>query len=231
MIVCHEHRFIFVKTRKTAGTSIEIALAGLCGPRDVITRISPQDEKTRQELGFRGPQNDRISMSRYTGQDWVRLLRRGRPARFYNHATALEIQDHVEPTVWNSYFKFCFERNPWDKVVSAYYWDCKGGYADTLANYVRNGRANKWSAFDQYSIRGDIAVDEVFRYEDLGGELARLYKRLGAGTPPQLPRAKGNTRSDRRHYSELLGDEERERIARLFAREIAHFGYSFGAPA
>lgn len=231
MIVCHEHRFIFVKTRKTAGTSIEIALAGLCGPRDVITRISPQDESTRRQLGFRGPQNDRMAVSRYTGQDWVRLLRRGRLARFYNHATALEIRDHLEPAVWSSYFKFCFERNPWDKVVSAYFWDCKSGYTDTLENYVRTGRANKWSAFDQYSIRGDIAVDEVFRYENLDEELARIYRQLGAGTPPQLPRAKGTARSDRRHYSELLGEDERERIALLFAREIAHFRYRFDARA
>jgi hypothetical protein len=31
MIISPAHRFIFIKTRKTAGTSMEIALAKFCG--------------------------------------------------------------------------------------------------------------------------------------------------------------------------------------------------------
>jgi len=95
MIICHERRFIFVKSHKTAGTSVEIALAGLCGAGDVITKISPQDEQTRRELGFRGPQNDLIPMRRYAGPDWTRLLRHGQRARFRNHSTAQQISEHA----------------------------------------------------------------------------------------------------------------------------------------
>ena len=57
MIVSHEHRFIFVKTHKTGGTSVEIALAEHCGPDDIITPIVEEDEAYRTELGFRGPQH------------------------------------------------------------------------------------------------------------------------------------------------------------------------------
>ena len=32
MILSHEHKFIFLRTKKTAGTSIELALSELCGP-------------------------------------------------------------------------------------------------------------------------------------------------------------------------------------------------------
>ena len=45
MIASHAHRFVFVKTRKTAGTSLEIALSRHCGPDDIVTRISPADEE------------------------------------------------------------------------------------------------------------------------------------------------------------------------------------------
>ena len=47
MIISHEHKFIFLKTKKTAGTSIELALSQLCGPDDVIPPITDSDEALR----------------------------------------------------------------------------------------------------------------------------------------------------------------------------------------
>ena len=38
MIISHKHKFIFIKTVKTAGTSIDIALSKICEPQDIITQ-------------------------------------------------------------------------------------------------------------------------------------------------------------------------------------------------
>ena len=35
MIISHKHKFIFFKTRKTAGTSLQIALSEFCEDGDV----------------------------------------------------------------------------------------------------------------------------------------------------------------------------------------------------
>jgi hypothetical protein len=43
----------------------------------------------------------------------------------------------------------------------------------------------------------------------------------------RLPRAKGTSREDKRHYRDVMGQEERSIIEQIYAREIAHFGYSF----
>jgi hypothetical protein len=39
MIISHKHKFIFLKTRKTASTSTEFALNEICGPEDVVTPV------------------------------------------------------------------------------------------------------------------------------------------------------------------------------------------------
>ena len=39
-IVNHKYKFIFVKTRKVAGTSLEIALSKFCNKNDILSRKS-----------------------------------------------------------------------------------------------------------------------------------------------------------------------------------------------
>lgn len=43
MIFSQNHKFIFIKTVKTAGKIIELNLARLCGFRDVVTPIYPEE--------------------------------------------------------------------------------------------------------------------------------------------------------------------------------------------
>ena len=111
MIVCHEHKFIFVKTRKTAGTSIETALSSLCGPSDVITSLSSEDEAARTQLGLRGMQNIHVPMMRYSISDIATLATLKRK-RFHNHSPSSELRKYLGKKMYSKYFVFCVERNP-----------------------------------------------------------------------------------------------------------------------
>lgn len=57
MIISHTHKLIFFKTKKTAGTSFEIALSKFLGNDDVVTPIASKDEEIRKGFGIEGPRN------------------------------------------------------------------------------------------------------------------------------------------------------------------------------
>jgi hypothetical protein len=234
LIISHEHRFIFLKTAKTAGTSIEIALSRYCGPADVITEISTEDEALRAELGFRGAQNFHYPLTHYRAEDWWRLAR-GRRRLLQQHERADRVRGFTGDDVFRDYSTLAFERNPWDRVISWYYWlrfRRAGSHKDpgpSLVDFLDSPLLPelKRKGWGIYTIDGEVAVDRVARYEDLEAELERFGETVGLPGPLAVPRTKDSQRSDRRHYREVLRDEDAEKIAKLFADEIALFGYEY----
>lgn len=226
MIINHKYKFIFFKTRKTAGTSIEIALSKFCGVNDTITPITREDELIRQELGFPGPQNYRVPLRYYKMRDWGRLIGKGRCKHYRSHVTAGVVRDCLPDDMWNSYFKFCFERDPFDKAISRYYWSTRAprpAIADYLSA-VPSGLLSNWSI---YTINDQIVVDFVGHYEHLAEHIEYVRNILKIPTMINLPKAKTKYRENLLHYSRFLSQEARKRIEIVCAKEIKTFGYSW----
>ena len=181
MIVSHAHKFIFLKTKKTAGTSIELALSELCGPEDVISPLTAIDEAKR--AGKRGAQN----WKRHGWWDSPRPLFKRRWFKFtaadygfYNHMPAAEARALIDDKVWRSYFKFAFERNPWDRQVSFYHHRYRGEKEPPpFSRFMHQDRAARLNNYDIYAIDGTVAVDFVGRYERLEEDLELALDRVG----------------------------------------------------
>ena len=230
MIISHKYKFIFLKTNKTAGTSIEIALSGVCGDDDIISPISPEDEKTRSELGYPGPQHHLATAREYGMKDITKLLLKGRKKnRFYNHMPASAVKASIAEETWSNYYKFCFERNPWDRVISLYYWRCKTEPRPSIAQFIDSGALKrlKRKGLELYSIDGKVAVDRIYRFENISEELESICERLGITEELQLPHAKSRFRKDKRSYRDILDTEQQNRIADMFSDEIELMGYEF----
>lgn len=230
MILCHEHRFIFFKTNKTAGNSIEIALSKYCGPDDIITPFSPEAEEMRANRGYRGAQNYLAPLTDYGPRDVVRLLRRGeRKKRFFNHIRAREARPFIDADVWNDYYKFCVVRNPWERCISMYYWVHRAEPRPTLDEFLASEKA--WAlmgrGYQLYTIDGEVAMDRLCRYENLADELEAARLDIGLPEPLDLGSANMKHRRDRRSYRDILTDAQRDRIAEMFREEIELLGYEF----
>ncbi len=228
MIVNHRYRFIFLKTKKTAGTSIEIALSRYCDGNDILSKIGHRDEPKRAALGYQGPANN-LEPDDGSLRSRFRRWRHGPQQRYWNHMPAREVREKIGADTWNSYFKFCFERNPWDRAISAYHWEnrSKSNLPDFHEYLGELERRDLLSNYDTYAIDGKIAVDRVYMYEDLEASLADVARRLGLPGPLELPEAKRGVRRDKRPYREVYTERERDFVAKACAREIAEFGYRF----
>jgi hypothetical protein len=232
MIVSHKHKFIFLKTRKTAGTSVELALSTVCGPDDIITPVTEDGDGPRRG---RQPQNYLQPRSSWPLQDRLRwAFRRGKPRLknrpdlgYFGHTTAAVARERLGESIWNSYFKISVERNPWDRQVSHYYWRYRREKEGRPSFQSFIQLCQPLQNWDIYAIGDDVVVDHVIRYDNLESEFAAVLIGLGLPSPPSLPRAKSAYRTNRGSYRDLYDEASRATVAGWFEREIDHFGWTF----
>lgn len=229
MIISHKHKFIFIKNRKTAGTSMEIALASLCGPKDIITRISKEDEQVRRGLGYPGEQNIYLPLWRYKMEDLPRLMANRSLKKYENHMSVKELLKLIPRQTWDEYFTFAFERNPWDKTISHYLWANGPKKFGSIKEYLLKRHPGLIRGYDLYSYNYLPAVDKVYKMEEMDEALVDISSRLGLQQPLELPKykAKGGIRKDKRHYRDILTEEEKEMISLIYAREIKLLNYKY----
>lgn len=193
MILSHERKFIFIKTPKTAGTSVEIALSQFCGPRDIITPITPSDEDVRRRLGFRTQQNYRASLLQRVSNRALSLAGvEPTHTGFRNHASAAEIKRQIQPQVWERYFKFSIVRNPFTRTISAYFWrkqmsEARGEpFNVSFSDYLAADPTMVTSISRVTHLNGKPAADFYIRFEHFEEDLATVADRLGLPQNPYM---------------------------------------------
>lgn len=202
MIVSHRHQFIFIKNGKTGSTSIEVFLSPICAASDIFTPIYPPIEGHR-------PRNDQ---------------------GFYNRMTSAEIRERLGQEIWKRYYKFCVERNPWDKAVSYYYMarHRAGGHLSLDEYLAGDTFPVNYPRYTEPDNRVRIIVDRIIDYDGLTEGLGEVFQRVGVPFDGSLGVfAKSEYRTDRRGYQQILNPLQMQRIGEIFAVEIELHGYRF----
>lgn len=227
MIISHRHKFIFVKTRKTAGTSLQEALAAACGEEDVVTPtgIKTGSYRPRNYEGRVNPLPYLLARPRVHSLKKIREIYRNRE-RIFDHMSLAELFALPEAKAWKGYYKFCIERNPYDKMVSRYYWKYRGK-AERPSFEAFLETTKEVSDIRLYELDGRIAVDRIGRYEALQAEVADICKTLGISGVEIGSRNSGTRESSDVHG--LYTPRAKEIVSRMFARELELFGYEFPA--
>ena len=232
-IVCHSRKFIFLKTRKTAGSSIEVWLAPHLNPNTDLIRsgVEHRPELIKQFNGLSS--QIRLAAKRIATLSPI----------FRQHMPAVEVRRFVGHRQWRDYRKIAIVRNPWDRTISAWRWsDHIKGISRTLNDFVtdmereknlahaigssriRIRRIGKLDNWPYYAIGDAIIADDIIRYEYLEADTRSLFARFGI-SGGDLPRAKSGIRKPSDSLQSLT-PELVERIGVLHKREIEAFGYA-----
>tara|TARA_B100001059_G_C17787283_1_gene557909 strand:+ start:169 stop:894 length:726 start_codon:yes stop_codon:yes gene_type:complete len=237
MLVSHRKKFIVTKGKKTAGTSVESFFERYCVPEGTWEASHRREESVTESgiIGYRGPN--------------------AKSSTWRNHMSAKEIRDQIGREIWDDYYKFTVIRNPFDKLVSLFYWLEKrkqNGYSIS-----RKGRSlitrltGIGNAFDRVSGNTDIekfrswirlggtvndqgtylidqqeCLDYYIRFEDLDGGIRDVCRHLSIEFDSgDLPKFKTGLRKNDRSIREFYDSETEDLVRKMFGWELDQFGY------
>lgn len=227
MLVSHRHRFIYTKTVKTAGTSVEVYFEPYCVPEGTWQFAHSRPEQVTEAgiVGYRGSGRDKHNVT------------------WWNHMPAADIRRQIGEEIWNSYFKFTVIRDPFDKAISAFHHFAehegpKGGFLNTVRRWFSGSEPDLRTRFkqwvrngglvddrDKYLIDGKVCVDYFIRYEQLEDGIRHVCEKVGVPfRQDDIPKLKTGIRPGR-EVEGYYDKETAELVASQYRWEIEQFGY------
>ena len=176
MIISHKYKFIFIKTRKTAGTTIEYNISNYLGNNDIITP-SNQSVYLSQNYIYE------TKISNFLKKINLNKISNKFKSKFSEHTHAIDIKKKINKNFFDSYFKFCVEREPVDKCISYYFMRKNSSSSTTIKQNMTWDDFVKKKRFPvdskMYSYGNKLLVDKIIKYENLDNELSEILKDRG----------------------------------------------------
>lgn len=148
------------------------------------------------------------------------------------HQVAHKIRRNLGEEKFDKYFKFSIVRNPWDRMVSTYFYRLKRRYTSsdvTFEEFVRDFDQHERAVhfrFSQtkwlYDADGKLLMDRVLRFENLPKGFKGVCRKLKVGAA--LPHI---NKSNHKSYKSYYTPELRKLVAKRYQDDIENFGYSF----
>ena len=233
MIISNAHKFIFIKTNKTAGSSFEGLLSHYLKAGDWVTKAQREEEEYRT-AALKGA---KVQYFDGKGAPQGRIIKQ--------HARLLTAQKRFPES--KNFLSFGVLRNPFDRVISSFRWR-KQGYIKRILNEdldlerkqkILKDRFLEYIIYDQGDLnarginllfgvdrRGNSwSVDYIFKLENLKKAKSILRAQLGLKIDlEQMPRFKENTIKLPPEVN--LWDTKTIRAAtNMFSWEFSNLGY------
>lgn len=240
MILSFRHGFLFVRARKVAGTSAEIALSTICGGRDIVPPMIAIDERARQMIGgFSGnyskhPRFETAYARAVMLADEGDLARLEPPPSIYTPHMSVAAVANAAAIALEQFRIVAIVRDPYSRIISALHMSrhfdaYRRGLPMPQETIDLAGALDAARARDELGylatapIYGE-RIDYLLRYETLAADLAVLADLLKVTLPP-LPHAKRGARADTMDPGAVFRRDQLDWINTVFASDFDAYGY------
>ena len=206
VLISHKYKFIYIKNEKVAGSSVESFFGRYC--------INPEKIYTYEDTIKQSIDDNGIIGSRLGGVKEDDIWK--------NHMSAIVIKSTLGSDKFNNYFKFAVVRNPYDVIVSYYYWEkSKLPFKD----YAKTKIVDNLS---RCCINGKSVCNYYIRYENLLQDIVKVCKILNIHNYDinNLPKHKTDTRP-KDNYRKYYDEETRIKVYNNHKNTFEKFGYKF----
>ena len=225
-MISHQDKLIFIHIPKCAGTSIENAF----GHSDDVQLVGSQDHRSVRMIEQPIPYFQ--SIRSLENQKEIARRLKYRFEKTSNERNRLRLTANQ----FQTYFKFAFVRNPWDRAWSWY----KNVIRDS--NHQRSLNVSPETSFSVFlnqhigsgmlksqtywlkNFQGKIDLDFIGRFENLKCDFEKMCRQLGK---PELELPHKLSGGNSSGYLEGHDAETRRMVADFYQDEIELFGYEF----
>lgn len=240
-MISRDYKFIFIHIPKTGGTSIEDALG-------------PQDRKLDHRDGFGLNKGELKDLAPFEGFSWrhhfsfstikyngITKCCAERGSKIFKMTDEEYLREYGvgDERALESYFKFAFVRNPFDRFVSEYFWrkaryqDGNIGtfngqklpsFNDFTLNLEKYSQPREEHLFPQYKFiyeKQKLQVDFIGRFESINEDFSYACKRLGRG-PLKLPHTQ---RTCHLNYKSYYSEKAKQSIYQRYKKDFLIFNY------
>jgi len=159
-----------------------------------------------------------------------------------DHLPAKYMRNYLGSEVWDGLYTFTFVRNPWDRMVSMYFYRLlKGHYSEdlTFLDYIKQLKSladgHRPALFanyvfylgcSDYIFDGDNSlVSYIGRYENRESDIQKVSAAIKCPELGKLFIQKST--ADKEHYSYYYDEETKEIVGNVYSNDIKRFGYGF----
>jgi len=237
MIISFKYKFIFVKPYKAAGSSIESYLYPYLTNKDIYA--STEDHRGINCWG----DFDTNGLDYYFGKEQIEKKIKLN-LRYFAHMPIWLIKERLEPLsdhykydIFENFYKFGVIRNPFDTVVSHYFWqnslNNKNAKSITFESILKELVSNKNPNYGLLNLNKlmdksfkEVLCDKIIKYEDLNKDLSLVFNRLGIPFDGELKIFKKKSNRDK-NYRKFFDNDTKKMIERMFWKDMEMFDYSF----
>ncbi len=154
--------------------------------------------------------------------------------KWWNHMSAEQVRAELGDDLWSQYFKFCVVRNPFEQLVSYFYFLRRESFTPQFDERHKDEFA-RWLTTEKlpsnepmYKIAGENCMDFLVRFENLQGDLQRVCSHIGVDwKPSELSTYKSGFRPAEATAAKIYTEPARQFVERQYAQELRYLGYSF----